>query len=209
MDAIVGMRVRDSRGATGCVQAATPNSLRVKWTHESVLAPTFQDIPLASSNALRGLEVLTLVDGWKPLAEAVGKPEGAKRPKTLSEDIEGLVAEASALVEKKKGLPGNTPPPKKGKDLEKKAREKRSSAKTPEKKSGGGGHNPFKTKSKLGPGPRHGQNSQTNKWKCSCPTPYKCKCKAGNVRKTIRIKRAYKKDYNHEYKAWRKGRGRG
>lgn len=87
-----------------------------------------------------------------------------------------------------------------GQDLENKVREKR-------KKSGGGGHNPFKRKDHLGKGPRGHYHNKTNNWKCACTTPYKCLCrnrKTGGS-KTITIKRGYKKDYNKEYKSWRKG----
>lgn len=88
-----------------------------------------------------------------------------------------------------------------GADLERKAREKRKK----KTKHLGAGRNPFKHKDRLGLGPRGKRNAKSGKWKCSCRTPYMCKCKSGSRNKTIRIGRAYKKSYNHEYKAWRKG----
>lgn len=118
----------------------------------------------------------------------------AAPPAEISPQVESAsVSKNEALVEAKDKS-------QKGMSLDKKARAKRK-----EKKSSSGGHNPFKTKSKLGPGPRGGQNSKTGKWKCSCKTPYKCLCrKKGGGTKTIRIKRSYKKPYNSEYKKFRK-----
>jgi len=202
MEGLVGMRVRDRAGRSGLVAAVVKNELRLHWTNEGVLTPIRERLELDSSD-VEQVEVLTLTEGWRPLSEGLE----TAAPRTLIEDLESLLSEPGQLDEVGKsgaGRPGANNPARRakagsGKSLEKKSREKRRSRKT-----GGGGHNPFKTKRKLGPGPRAGTNSQTQKWKCSCPTPYKCLCKAGKRRKVVRIKRGYKKDYNHEYKAWRK-----
>lgn len=137
------------------------------------------------------------------MAEAASTTKGTAR--SLVDDIRSILAEDVEPVETEMSVEEAAlaeAEERTGKSLEKKAREKRKER----GKKGGGGHNPFKSKSSLGPGPRSGSNSQTKKWKCSCSTPYKCLCKNRKTggTKTIRIKRAYKKDYNHEYKAWRK-----
>jgi hypothetical protein len=68
-------------------------------------------------------------------------------------------------------------------------------------------HWPYKNKSKLGPGPRGGENSQTDGWNCKCAN-YKCACKGPEGKKrTIVIDKGYKKAYNKEYKAWRAKQG--
>lgn len=66
----------------------------------------------------------------------------------------------------------------------------------------GKAHWPYKRKSHLGPGPRKGENDQTDNWDCSCAN-YKCTCKgSGGRERKVRIKRSYKKAYNKQYKAW-------
>jgi len=197
MDGLLGMRVRDEVGHDGCIVEAGQRSLRIDWTDTGVLTPKEERLWLESQET-RKLQVLTLTEGWKPMSDLIRESSAA--PKSLLEDLEGLLAESSESIAEP-----ITEATKKvsGKSLEKKAREKRRS-RGKEGKKGRGGHNPFKTKTKLGPGPRHGTNSQTHKWKCSCPTPYKCMCRAGKKRKTIKIKRSYKKNYNVDYKQWRK-----
>lgn len=66
----------------------------------------------------------------------------------------------------------------------------------------GKAHWPFKNKSHLGPGPRDGENDQTDNWDCKC-ADYKCVCKSGDKERKVRIDRAYKREYNKEYKRWR------
>jgi hypothetical protein len=198
MNALIGMRVRDGQGRNGFIAEASDSGLQIYWTDDSVLRPLVEHVSAPS----QGLQVLTLTEGWKPMADEIG----TARSRTLVEDLENLMAEADQLTEKKAAAPSAKPERatvkrSTGKSLEKKAREKRSAR----AKHLGRGRNPFKTKSKLGPGPRHGTNSQTNAWKCSCKSPYKCLCKSGKKKKTIRIGRGYKKAYNHEYKAWSKG----
>lgn len=68
-------------------------------------------------------------------------------------------------------------------------------------------HNPFKKWSKIGSGPRGGQNDKARKWKCKC-SGYSCKCvgigsNSDAAPKRVNIKRGYKKKYNREYKSWR------
>lgn len=201
-DDLVGMTVRNSEGAVGRISGVKASTLRIQWLNEGVLNPKYETLAISDRKSVSKLELLTLMDGWKPMSEATEKP-GTARSLSLVEDLENLLAEdvsSEPLEEaaKKSGSKSKAS----GKSMEKKAREKRRS-----RAKGGGGagkHNPFKTKKHLGPGPRSGENSQTRKWKCACPTPYKCLCKAGKKRKTVRIKRAYKKDYNKEYKQFRK-----
>ena len=202
MDGLLGSRVRDAVHS-GMVVGASPSFLEVEWTDKGVLTPTLERIPVGAA-AVRELQVLTLEEGWRPMSDAIREAGG--KPKSLLEDLQSLLEESSAepldeAAKHKKKAAGSRRPGG-GKSLEKKAREKRR-ARSSDKKNRGG-HNPFKTKTKLGPGPRKGSNSQTHKWKCACATPYKCLCRSGKKRKTVRIKRDYKKDYNHEYKAWRK-----
>lgn len=204
---VVGLRVLDADGKTGCVVDANADSLQLEWTHRSVLVPSRERVSIVSPK-MHQLQALTLTEGWKPMSELIR--EAGSAPKSLLEDLQGLLAESigpepEALEEasKKSATKAAASSAPRGKDLEKQAREKRR-AKGKEGKKGGG-HNPFKTKTKLGPGPRHGTNSQTKKWKCRCATPYKCLCRAGKLHKVVRIKPGYKKSYNHEYKAWRKG----
>jgi hypothetical protein len=80
-----------------------------------------------------------------------------------------------------------------------------------DKKKSGGKHWPFKNQSKNGPGPNHefGQREVGRKddWKCKC-SGYVCHCSGTGdnkgAKKTVKIKRNYKKRYNKAYKAWRK-----
>jgi len=76
-------------------------------------------------------------------------------------------------------------------------------------------HTPFMHRKKIGPtsksvalvrGPK--TNTQSKNWKCRCHN-YDCFCIGKNeegkqIRKHVRIKRAYKHGYNTRYKAWRK-----
>jgi hypothetical protein len=67
-------------------------------------------------------------------------------------------------------------------------------------------HWPYKSKSKLGPGPRGGTNAQTDDWNCSCSN-YSCNCKGPDGRKKrVVIDKGYKSAYNREYKSWIKGK---
>lgn len=145
-----------------------------------------QSPPEAVSTAAR---LSGLLEAKKSAGGILSKHMTGKPPKTAGDTLSG-------------GMKGKAPTPheagkaKSGKDLERKIRAKRKSKE-------GGGHNPFKTKTKLGPGPRKGRNSQTSKWHCKCSN-YKCSCVAGKRHKTIKIQRAWKKNYNAEFKAWRK-----
>jgi hypothetical protein len=202
MESLLGSRVRDSAVREGMVVGVSPKWLEVEWTDSGVLTPRTERIAPLSLKA-RELQVLTLTEGWRPMADTIR--EAGAAPKSLLEDLQGLLAETQAepleeAAKRKKPAAGGRRPG--GKSLEKKAREKRRARSSDRKKSGG--HNPFKTKTKLGPGPRKGTNTQTHKWRCACATPYKCLCKSGKKRKTVKIKRDYKKGYNHEYKAWRR-----
>jgi len=70
-----------------------------------------------------------------------------------------------------------------------------------------GKHWPYKNKSHLGPGPRDGDNDQSDDWKCKCAN-YKCQCTGPDgTKRRIVIDKAYKKAYNAEYKAWRAKQG--
>jgi len=73
-------------------------------------------------------------------------------------------------------------------------------------------HYPFKTKAKLGPGPRGGTNRRANKWQCTCGN-YVCTCKGvgGETKgqtKQVVIGQGYKRDYNKEYKSWSKAKSK-
>lgn len=206
MSPLIGMRVRNGGpgGQEGFIAEASDTGFRIHWTDISVLQPLVEHITVqqAPLQAYQDLQILTLTEGWKPMADEIG----TARSRTLVEDLENLLAEADQLTEKKASGPSAKPgrasvKRSSGKDLEKKAREKRKGR----AKHLGRGRNPFKSKSKLGPGPRHGTNAQTNAWHCTCKSPYKCLCKSGKKKKTIRIGRGYKKAYNHEYKQWAKG----
>ena len=66
------------------------------------------------------------------------------------------------------------------------------------------GHNPFKYKAKLGPGPRQGRNKKTGKWTCTRSGKYTQRCKhSSGYTKTVRIDPGYKTAYNQEYRKWR------
>ncbi len=196
MDELLGLRVRDPNGRNGCISAAGQNELHIDWTDRGVLVPMTERVRVDGPQP-RKLYVLTLTEGWKPMADVIAEAE--EQPLTLLEDLENLIAEVDPLEEAKKGAGKKVS----GKGLEKKARERRRSRSKGRK--GGASHNPFKTKKKLGQGPRGGENRQTNNWKCSCPTPYRCMCRGkGGRKKTIKIKKPWKASYNHEYKAWRK-----
>lgn len=60
---------------------------------------------------------------------------------------------------------------------------------------------PFKRKDVLNKGPRGGENRKANKWDCEC-SDYECTCKNKDTgrKKTVKIKKKYKKGYNKEYK---------
>ena len=191
-EALVGMRVRSSKGALGQIASASADGIEVHWMTESILMPQKERLRASDKASFKDLELLTLMDGWQPLAEVTSAFTSAKTP-TLLEDLESLLAEAS---------PKNTPANPNRERSSGASREKKARAKRKERKGGGGGHNPFKTKSHLGPGPRHSTNDETKAWKCSCATPYKCLCRSGKKKKTIRIKKDYKKGYNRDYKQW-------
>lgn len=193
MSDLVGMRVREGV-RMGTVQSVSDQAIRLAWVDSSILSPETETVSRETLSA-RKLELLTLTDGWQPF-------EVQKKPLTLYEDLQQILS-WDALEEAKKPAKKRPKGASTGKGLEKKAREKRR-AKARTKGARGGGHNPFKVKNKLGPGPRGGTNTKTNKWKCKCPTPYKCLCKAGKVRKNITISRGYKKIYNRAYKQWSK-----
>jgi hypothetical protein len=64
-------------------------------------------------------------------------------------------------------------------------------------------HYPFMNHANLGPGPRGRRVRERLKWACRCSN-YVCHCRGeGGLRKTVHINRAYKADYNREFKAWR------
>lgn len=66
------------------------------------------------------------------------------------------------------------------------------------------GYNPYKYKSKLGPGPRGGTNRKSGEWKCKKAGKYAqdCRHSSGYI-KRITIKPGYKSEYNREYRQWR------
>jgi hypothetical protein len=188
MDELLGMRVRDEEGHRGSISAAGEDELRIEWTDEAILRPRVERLAPFDRRA-RKLEILTLTEGWQPMTTLI--TEVGSAPRSLIDDLERLLVESSAPLEEASG-----------KSLEKKARAGRQARSKERKKSGG--HNPFKTKSRLGPGPRHKTKTKTGAWKCACPSPYKCLCRSGKKRKTIKIKKSYKGPYNKEYKAFRK-----
>jgi hypothetical protein len=66
------------------------------------------------------------------------------------------------------------------------------------------GHNPFKYKSKLGPGPRGGKNSKSDEWTCKKSGKYSQICRhSSGYKKRITIDPGYKSAYNKEYRSWR------
>jgi hypothetical protein len=190
MNDLIGMRVREG-SRMGTVESVSDEAIRLAWVDSSILSPARETVS-RETLPTRNLELLTLTEGWQPFAA---------RPPTLYEDLQQLLS-LDFLEEAKKSAKKRPKGASTGKGLEKKAREKRRARARP-KAARGGGHNPFKTRSKLGPGPRGGTNSKTNKWKCKCPTPYRCLCRAGKVKKVIRIGKPYKKQYNVQYKKWR------
>lgn len=208
MEALLGMRVRDRDGIDGCVSGVADGELQIEWTHLGVLMPARERLSTVSSRAQQ-LQALTLTEGWKPMSELIR--ESGSAPMSLLEDLQSLLQESTVPEEldeaaKRKSKKQAAASKKgRGKDLEKKAREKRHSRSKEVVKKRGGGHNPFKTKKKLGPGPRHGTNSESKHWKCRCASPYKCLCRsADGHRKVVTINKGYKHDYNKDYKAWRK-----
>lgn len=219
---LVGMRIRDRAGKSGLVRQADDAALFLHMTEASALFPEQEIVWSDDSARIRELEVLTLTEGWKPM---LNEFDVERRPRSLVEDLNDLFSEIDeaeaaelkesradetleALEEAKRVLKSAASKKKgaskaSGKNLEKAARSDRRSS-----KKKGAGHNPFKSKDHLGPGPRGGQNSKTDNWKCSCATPYKCLCRAGKRKKVVRIKRDYKKVYNKQYKAWAKDQRR-
>lgn len=202
-----GMQVRSGKPfeapeKVGIIESITETEVNIRWFEKSMLDSKTESVSFADPR-LNQIELLTLTHGWTSMADASNAEKGTTRSlvddlrSLLSEEVEVEAAEVEEDAEPVEEAAEVAEAS--GKSLEKKAREKR------KEKKGGGGHNPFKTKSRLGPGPRNGQNSQTKKWKCSCTTPYKCNCRNKDGRtKVIRIKRGYKKSYNADYKQWRK-----
>jgi hypothetical protein len=195
MNELLGMRIRNGEGRGGRITAFDSKGLQVEWLDETVLFPTKESLSVAGLQDEVDLQVLTLTEGWKSMSDVMR--EMGTAPKSLLEDLEGLLTESSLPLEEatKKGASG--------KGLEKKARETKRSKSKEGKRSAG--HNPFKNKSRLGPGPRHGTNAKQSAWKCSCASPYKCLCRGkGGKKKTIKIKKNWKRSYNSEYKQFRK-----
>lgn len=74
-------------------------------------------------------------------------------------------------------------------------------------------HHPFKRRVKLGPGPRRIKRARQKDWECKRVKKYEQVCKwvgEGN-RKPIRVKvkKAWKKKYNDQYRKWRAGKPTG
>lgn len=70
---------------------------------------------------------------------------------------------------------------------------------------------PFKRKSKLGPGPYGHRNAKRRKdrFKCKCTSQGSgalCKCKSRTRKKTVYVSYDYKNAYNPVYRAWLKKR---
>jgi len=205
---LLGMTARSADGSNvGRVVNTGDGAVEIRWIREGMLsaAPT-----IVTEENSADVHFLTLTEGWQEYFFKTPGQQPATQPRTLSllEDIRQLHEKVKYKKNKGKGR-GHGKKDKSGqasgKSLELKAREKRITRKKLKAKKKGG-HNPFKTKTNLGPGPRSGVNKQTHRWKCACRTPYKCSCKGpGGKRKTIRIRRGYKRAYNHQYKSWRKG----
>ncbi len=204
LDALKGAAIRDTDGTRGHVMSTSP-LVRVDWDSKSVFEPKVEHIPTADMERLKTLEVLTLREGWKPMAAIL---EGVKSKETSARTPPGLLGELAELLDEakkkaKKSTKKKAPAKKKAKSKPKKEKPSAPSPKS-------GSHYPFKRKSTLDDGPKGRSHKRKNVWACSCPSKRTCKCKNKKTgeEKTIRINPSYQKSYNKCYKYFKKTRSK-
>ena len=258
-DTIVGSSVKDSSGRTGRIVAMTESAVRIAWLEQGSVSHT---VDLSRSGVDASIQILTLKEGWQPLAAKTvvteskfqhaslvaelsslseGKGKSAKQKakdkkiKKLhkAKAAKGTHGKVVAADEKPKEEPKYEPKeaPKKDsepKDSSEKSTKKEKKISKKDSKSGDGEtvkrgsfgkkkHSPLKRQGSMGPGPggsfgqRHVQKK--TQWDCKKDGKYHQSCTLlkrnaqgklvrTNKKKPITIKKAYKDEYNKEYKAW-------
>jgi len=206
--AIRGTLVRSSDGRFGRVSKFSTAWITVEWNEGTRWEK--QSFRRTANEVHEDLEVFT-TEGWKKMALLLGKK---KNDYSLDDLIETVRAKLLELSESDDDEDDEDEDDEDDEELEECVKEALfrnwSGVTESLKEAQGDGHNPFKRKKHLGPGPRDGENDETKQWKCVC-NDYDCACypQGNNKRKafTFKIDRAWKKRYNAEYRAWRKNQG--
>jgi len=196
-----GATVRDRDGTTGRILKWHLPEVKIGWEDDGKLLPREETLDAENPRLREQIEVMTLDAGWAPLGNFMGE-SGAPTPghstivqmrrlldRTEFFDVHVMLDHAERLM---------------GKGLYERAEKlvERAEALLEKTKFW-----PFKTKSKLGPGPRGGENQKADKWDCKC-AGYNCVCKNNEGQtKKVKINKSYKRQYNKEYKKWRREQG--
>ena len=179
-------------GQTGRIVSVFDDKVEVAWYRRG-LASEIEVFPRTSDKLTEEIKVLTLKEGWVPLAKVLETQED--RMGTVTEIIEELnvIAGHDPLEEalskkktKKRKITRREPAPKINK------------------------HNPFINSSPIGTGPDGAFGTRTvsavRDWKCK-GRDYNQICKGASAStkgriKHVHIKKEYKHRYNKAYKAW-------
>lgn len=199
----IGASVRDLDGTTGRILSWRLPEVGIGWEDKGKLLPREEKLDRANPRLQNQIEVHTLNAGWVSLgqfAPATGVP---MLDKAINQ-LRSLLDEADHLTRSNDGQLLTEAPKKKA--AKKKPAKKKGKGK-PKKKATDPSQYPFKNYAHLGPGPRSGENDEEDYWKCNCKN-YKCNCTgASGEKKKVNIGREYKREYNKEYKAWRRKQG--
>jgi hypothetical protein len=200
MNSLNGSSVRDATGRTGRVVSVTEAAVNVAWMQKGLVA---EEAVLERATLAGDLQVLTLKEGWQPLAVLAGVtiPKESSQLAQLAEELQSLFATSKPKLK----LPL-------GEASEKKLKKKATLF-------GKKRHSPFKRFGRLGPGPGTGHGTREvgkkTRWDCTKTSAYNQTCtllkrdakkRLRRTKKTkkIRINPSYKSGYNKAYKAWRK-----
>lgn len=186
MNSLNGSNVRDPNGRSGRIVSIAEAVVNVAWTQKGLIS---EEIAMDRNAIAQDLQILTLKEGWQPLAAVVGitPPKPPSKNAQLIEDLVSLVEGAG---------------PKKKVSYGKKTH-------SPFKNFKHLGPTTHVGSREVG---------KKTHWDCTKSGPYGQKCvllkkdAQGRLRKTktvknIKIKKDYKKSYNSEYKQWRSKQG--
>lgn len=210
VNSLNGSSVRDANGRLGRILSVNESKVAIAWMQKGVIA---EERSFGRAELPKDVQVLTLGEGWQPLATVAGVAVsgGPSKLLTLAEDLNGMLEAKSEKAKAKK---------KQRREARKEKAATKVIARAEKKKVrfGKKKHSPFKNYGHLGPGPGTGHGtrevSRKTQWDCTKAGAFKQNCvklqktakgtieKTGKVKK-ITLKKSYKDSYNDEYKPWR------